>query len=319
MGDLPEYKHFRLEQAAEGVYAAISVPGTGSLGNAAIVDLGDATLVVDTFLTIQAAEQLRDAAERLTGRPASYVFNTHWHADHTFGNQVFAPAAQIISTSRTRDIMAAFAKERLPQQLAEPEALHRAIDEWEEQSKQVSDAKLRMEMEWEVASDREYMRALPNVVYTLPAITFEQQITLHGSRRSAQLITYGGGHTQSDAFVYLSEDKIAITGDLVLSGHHLVLRFGNPQEWLHILDQVEALQAEIIVPGHGPVCSPDAIGKARTYLKDMFALAEHLVRSGGSPDAVQVPEAYRSWYFTSDFKTNLEVLCAKLTESAAEQ
>src|ERR1700730_16505230 len=92
-------KHFLLNHVAEGVFAAISVPGTGSVGNAALIDLGDSTLVVDTFQTIQAAEDLQAAAIYLTGNSVSYVINTHWHSDHTYGNQVFAPKAQIISTS----------------------------------------------------------------------------------------------------------------------------------------------------------------------------------------------------------------------------
>jgi glyoxylase-like metal-dependent hydrolase (beta-lactamase superfamily II) len=79
-------KHFQLNHVAEGAFAAISVPGTGSLGDAAIIDLGDTTLVVDTFTTIQAAEDLQAAAEHLTGIPVSYVMNTHWHSDHTCGN-----------------------------------------------------------------------------------------------------------------------------------------------------------------------------------------------------------------------------------------
>ncbi|MFP3511042.1 hypothetical protein SB775_15545 [Peribacillus sp. SIMBA_075] len=58
MGTFKGSKHFRLNQVAEGIFAAISVPGTGSLGNATIIDLGNSTLVVDTFTTIQAAEDL---------------------------------------------------------------------------------------------------------------------------------------------------------------------------------------------------------------------------------------------------------------------
>jgi cyclase len=103
-------KHFLLNHVAEGVFAAISVPGSGSVGNAAIIDLGDSTLVVDTFTTIQAAEDLQAAAMYLTGNSVSYVINTHWHSDHTSGNQVFTPKAQIISTCTTREIMATFGK-----------------------------------------------------------------------------------------------------------------------------------------------------------------------------------------------------------------
>src|SRR5690242_20443520 len=94
---LPTSKYFRLEHVAEGVYAAITVPGTGAWGNAGIVDLGDATLVVDTFLTPAAARDLRSAAEALTGHRVAYVVNTHYHMDHIHGNQVFTDALVIVT------------------------------------------------------------------------------------------------------------------------------------------------------------------------------------------------------------------------------
>jgi glyoxylase-like metal-dependent hydrolase (beta-lactamase superfamily II) len=87
---LPTSKHFRLEQLLDGVYAAIGIPGSGSGSNAGIIDLGDRTLVFDTFLTPQAGDDLRAAAEHLTGRPVAAVINSHWHADHIHGNQAFA-------------------------------------------------------------------------------------------------------------------------------------------------------------------------------------------------------------------------------------
>lgn len=301
-------KHFRLTKVAEGVYAAIAVPGTGSLGNAAIIDLGDATLVVDTFMSIQAARDLQNAAEHLTGRPVSYVFNTHWHGDHTFGNQVFAPAAQFIATSRTREIMATLVKERVSQQLSKPEAIYQAIDELEEKMMQETDEKLKQEMEWEIASDRQYMEMLPELILTLPTLTFDQQMSIHGSKRTVELITFGGGHTQSDAFLYIPEERIAVMGDLVLSRHHPVMRYANPQEWLQILEQVEALGVDTIVPGHGEVGTLRQLQEVRGYIAEMLALVEEIVKNKGTINGIAVPQAYRSWYFTGDFKTNLEVL-----------
>lgn len=66
---LSVFRHFQLEQLAEGVYAAISINGTGSMSNAGIVDLGETTLIFDTFATPQAAQDLRKAAEELIGHP----------------------------------------------------------------------------------------------------------------------------------------------------------------------------------------------------------------------------------------------------------
>ncbi|WP_438498373.1 MBL fold metallo-hydrolase [Paenibacillus sp. IHBB 3054] len=307
-------EHFRLNYIADSVIAAIAVPGTGSLGNAAIIDLGDITLVVDTFSTIQAAEDLKAAAEYLTGNPVSYVINTHWHSDHTSGNQVFLPAANIISTSTTREIMNTFARDRLAQYRENTVQMYQAIKEFEEQIQQETDEKLKREMAWESASDREFMKMLPNLVHSLPTITFDQQMTIHGSNRSIQLITFGGGHTQSDAIVYIPEDKIVVIGDLVLSKHHPVLAYANPQEWLNILEQVELLDVETIVPGHGEVCSLQELHEVKGYITDITAIVAEAVQSKKSIDEIEVPELYRNWYFTTYFKTNLSKVYDMITK-----
>ncbi|MEJ9220611.1 MBL fold metallo-hydrolase [Paenibacillus glucanolyticus] len=305
-------KHFVLNDVAEGVFAVISVPGTGSLGNAAIIDLGDSTLVVDTFTTIEAAEDLQAAAEFLTGRTASYVINTHWHSDHTFGNQVFASTAQIISTSTTRMIMDSFARKRLEQQQANPEAIYQAIDELEVKIQQELDGKLKKEMEWDNATDREYIKMLPDLVYSLPTLTFDHQITIHGSRRSVEVLTYGGGHTQSDAFVYIPEDKIAVTGDLVLSKHHPYMTYANPQEWLNILEKLEQLGIETIIPGHGEVSSLKELHEVKGYITDILNIVTDANHNKESIDRISVPEAYQDWYFTGYFKTNLKAVEDKI-------
>ncbi|MBY9078746.1 MBL fold metallo-hydrolase [Paenibacillus sp. HN-1] len=306
--------HFRLNYIADSVIAAIAVPGTGSLGNAAIIDLGDTTLVVDTFSTIQAAEDLKAAAEYLTGNPVSYVINTHWHSDHTSGNQVFLPAAHIISTSTTREIMNTFARDRLAQYRENTEQLYQAIEKFEEQIQQETDEKLKREMAWENASDREFMKMLPNLVHSLSTITFDQQMTIHGSNRSVQLITFGGGHTQSDAIVYIPEDKIVVVGDLVLSKHHPVLTYANPQEWLNILEQIELLDIETIVPGHGEVCSLQELHDVKGYITDIMAIVTEAVQNEKSIDEIEVPELYRDWYFTTYFKTNLSKVYDMITK-----
>lgn len=309
-------KYFRLERVAPGVFAAISTPGSGSVANATIVDLGESTLVVDTFQSARAAGDLKAAAAYLTGNPVSLVLNTHWHSDHTSGNQAFAPGAQILSASATYEIMSTFGRNRLAQHLADLEATLRSFADTEDNIRQETDEKLRQEMQWDLADDRAYFNALPELVYTLPTVTFDGQLSLHGRERSVQLLTYGGGHTQSDVFVYLPEERLAIMGDLVVSKHHPVLLSGNPWEWLRILERVELLDIETIVPGHGEVCSKQELREVKTYLADIAALAEEAVRSGKSLDQIQVPEAYRSWYFTAYFKPNLKRVYDLLTSSS---
>ncbi len=100
--ELRSSKHFSIEQLADGVYAVLARDGGGAVSNAGLVDLGDSTLVIDTFVTPTAGEYLRADAQRLTGRIPRYVVNTHFHNDHIWGNQAFLPEADIISTADTR-------------------------------------------------------------------------------------------------------------------------------------------------------------------------------------------------------------------------
>src|SRR5512137_1203789 len=98
-------RHFHLERLADGVSAAINSEEGWAICNAGIIDLGDRTLVYDTFTSPQAASDLRDAAEYLTGRPARMVVNSHYHNDHIWGNQAFGPEVDIISTTKTRELI----------------------------------------------------------------------------------------------------------------------------------------------------------------------------------------------------------------------
>ncbi|MCI4365991.1 MAG: MBL fold metallo-hydrolase, partial [Thermoplasmata archaeon] len=79
-------RHFQTERLAPGVFAAIATPSGFGLCNAAIVDLGGATVVFDSMLTPMAGADLARAATRCTGRPPTWVVNSHWHGDHIWGN-----------------------------------------------------------------------------------------------------------------------------------------------------------------------------------------------------------------------------------------
>jgi cyclase len=78
----PTSEHFDLKPLADGIYAAIAIEGSAARSNAGIIDLGEQTLIFDTFDSVRAAEDLRAAAEHLTGREATCVIISHAHADH---------------------------------------------------------------------------------------------------------------------------------------------------------------------------------------------------------------------------------------------
>ncbi len=81
---------FQLVKVAEGVYAGIAKPGGLASGNAGFIVGDGGVLIVDTFFTPVAVEELISEIGKLTGQPIKYAVNTHYHLDHTGGNQVLA-------------------------------------------------------------------------------------------------------------------------------------------------------------------------------------------------------------------------------------
>ncbi|MGZ4112683.1 MAG: MBL fold metallo-hydrolase [Tumebacillaceae bacterium] len=297
---LPNSEYFTLQQLADGVYAAISKEGTGSWANAGIIDLGDQTLIFDTFATPKAAEDLRKAAELLTGRSTCIVINSHDHIDHVQGNQVFADCT-IISTPLTRERMASF----LPGYHNALRADDRSgLAKMAQQLETEQDALKRHEIETLLGEFTAISNAAESLRPTLPTITFEDQIRLTGTKRQVELITYGGGHSLSDSFLYLREEKIAFMGDLLHIGFHADFRRGNREEWLYILDQVQRLDIETAVPGHGTVGTADDLQNMRDYLIDVQQFAADWATNGGSVEQLNeaaMPEKYAAYKIPSVF------------------
>jgi len=292
---LPASKHFRLEKLTEGVYAALAIDGGGAMCNAGIVDLGDRTLVFDTFWTPEAGQDLRTAAEQLTGHAVAYIVNSHYNADHVNGNQVFAPETTIISTSRTRELLIErgngflnWARENLAEEVHKDEKKLAAE----------TNEDRRQQMALDLETTRALLHALPTLELRLPNFTFEQKLDLYGPVRSVELRCLGGGHTESDAFLYLSQDHILFAGDLAFTQMHPSIWHDQPETWINILTRMEELEADTVVSGHGPLGTRDDLTLLRQYLTWLSETTRAVIkREGLADDLVRepLPEAYTRW------------------------
>ncbi|HKW20475.1 MAG TPA: MBL fold metallo-hydrolase [Ktedonobacterales bacterium] len=314
---LPTSPYFHLEHLAEGVWAAIVERGTGAWGNAGIVALGERTLVFDTFLTPAAARDLRAAAESLTGQPVAYVVNSHYHMDHIHGNGVFDDAT-IITTEKTRERIVNRGDEILTQMRERPDDLANL------------DAEIASAATPELANDlrvrqgdyRALYAALPELTLRLPDITFERRLSLHGSARTAEVLSYGGGHTSSDAFLYLPAERIAFLGDLLGVRMHPSFGQANLEPWDEILERIEALDIQTVVPGHGPVGTLDDVATLREYLGDMEMLVDEAIVRGETAEqitALPPPAAYASWGARTIYTDNLRHLYDLLARAAEKE
>lgn len=315
-------EHYAVGRVAEGIYVARPVALGCAGANATIVDLGDRTVVVDSGLTNGAGHDLAAAARALTGRRASLVFNTHAHSDHLWGNQAFAgtgESAEFVATAGTRQLLLTSAA---------------AEQEWYRTNGPAEIARLTTALAGVLAPERRALleaerrfyqgalQALDDLELRLPTITFDRRFCLHGRTRTLDAVTYGGGHTRSDAVAWIPDQGVLVAGDLVTAGAHPYLGDGDTLEWLHILRTLQTQQPRIVVPGHGPVGGAEAISAAIDYIEQVLELAEGApVDEDGYETSetdlwagnVSPPEPYADWAFASYYGRSLRHEVSRLS------
>lgn len=304
LGQVFQSKHFTIQKLADGVYAAISKIGGYAICNAGIVDLGDATMIFDPFMTPEAAEDLKKVSELLTGHKIKYVVNSHFHNDHIGGNQVF-DKANIISTERTRELIAKFQPEEIADdKTAAPLQLEKI------KSKNTS-AMTHHELD-ENKMWMGYFEALvtsnDSLKTILPDITFKDQLILHESKRTVKLLSYGEGHTQSDLFLYLPDEQISFLGDLLFVQNQPWLGDGDPDKWKTYLDSIAHLNIKILVPGHGPVGNISNIDTMKLYFESVNNAAKAYHKKGILPEndlTLKSPPPFDNWFLSNFYKPNV--------------
>ncbi|MEU6315505.1 MBL fold metallo-hydrolase [Streptomyces sp. NPDC047014] len=229
---------------APGVYAYVQPDGGWCLNNAGFVSDGGRTLLVDTAATERRALALR-AAVTAAGVPLPRtVVNTHHHGDHTYGNGVFAPGAMILGHESARS-----------EQLA---------------------AGHQLELIWP-ATDFGAVEIVP------PDLTYTDRATLHLGDTEVRIIHPGVAHTTGDSVVWLPRQRVVFTGDLVFAGGTPFLAMGSLAGSLRALELLRSLEAETVVPGHGPLTDASAYEATERYLRYVDALAREARAAGLTP------------------------------------
>lgn len=265
---------FHLEQLADGVYAAIvdPTPPMYVFANALIVINREDVLVVDTHQSPSAARALLAEIRKLTDKPVGTVVNTHWHADHIYGNQVYRdafPGVDFIAHHTARkDILTrgvAYVEEQmqnLPGTIAKRE-------QWLESGVgpdgQPLTDDLRVRIQRSARLRREHLAELHTLEIVPSTITFGRSLTLYRGDREIQLLHFGRAHTRGDIVVYMPEEKILAVGDLLEDAFPY---FGHayPAGWLAALKAIAGLDAETLLPSHGPVLRNRELLDIETHL-----------------------------------------------------
>ena len=312
--DLPQSRHFELQEIAAGTYTAIAKDGGWAISNSGVFDLGHETLVFDTLLTPRAAKDLRLFAEYLFRRSPDIVINSHYHSDHMWGNQAFLPGAQFIATDLTRQLMLTEGAEELRYYTE-----HTAERLAQLQAQPGVTPSLQLQKGW-LSYYEALNEELPHLQVCLPTITFNNRLQIHGTAGEAHLISFTGAHTGSDTLLYLPQQGVVFMSDLLYVGCHPYLADGNPHQWLKVLQEVRQIDAAYFVPGHGPVGTREHLDQQIAYIEHCLATAHMMVQEGmGSDDYIELltmPDAYAQWQMPDFYFANLRFLCRRLVESS---
>lgn len=298
--------HFDVTTLADGVFAAVNRPGGSAVSNAGIIDLGDDVLVFDSFMSLHAASDLAQEVEKRLRKPVRYVVNSHYHKDHTWGNQVFAPQATIISSRLTRELLLG---SKVPDIEKQAKELAAEIAKLQAKASAERDDKAKRELMLTVGYYQALLDSYRELKITPPDLGIDKSLTIYGSKRKAELVVPGGGSTAGDLFLYLPEERILFSGDMVFSGMHPYLSESDPGRWRENLEGMQRLKVKRLVPGHGPVADSAGVAEMIEYLEGIQGLASRFHREKKTAeefDLSQIPERFRGWAYSEIYKTNLK-------------
>ena len=236
------------------------------------VVVGDrAALVVDTGMGRRNGERLLERVRELTDKPL-LVTLTHFHPEHGWGVAPFASEATIVYNRVQR--------EELEEKFAPFVELFSSF------GPEIA----------ELLRDVELVR--PHVLYGGDAAELDL-----GSV-TVRLSYHGPAHTRGDQLVLLPEERILFAGDLVENRFFPILpdEDAHGSRWIALLEQMERLGAETVVPGHGEVGGASLIGDVRAYLEHVRDRVNETAAGGASADDVkaQLEPEIRSRYDTWD-------------------
>ena len=286
----------RFQKVADGVFYA-TASGTMNVGaNSPIIVTADEALVIDSEITPAAARALIADLKAVTDKPVRYVVDSHYHYDHSHGNQVFVRDAQVIGHDNTRRRMLTNVLEQSTY-LTSVEPVPARVESLKQRIAQEADPQQKAALERQVASALAYLEQVKETKVTPPNLTFDQTMTLVRGGREIRLLYLGRGHTDTDVVVYLPKERIVCTGDLMES---VISYMGDsyPEEWIATLDRLKALDFDTVMPGHGVVFKGKAkIEAFQKYPRDVNTQVAALRKQGlSAEDAAQKVDvtAYRN-------------------------
>jgi len=227
-------------------YTAEGDPNTG------IVVGDDAVMVIDTQATPVMAQDVIRRIREVTDKPIRYVVLSHYHAVRVLGATGYRPE-HIIASRDTYELIVERGEQDMKSEIERFPRLFRAVE------------------------------SVPGL--TWPTLVFEKRMTLWLGKLQVEIMQVGRGHTKGDTVVWLPQERILFSGDLVEYDATPYTGDAYLTDWPATLDALAALQPQKLVPGRGAALQTPAAVKAgldgtRAFVTDMFAAVKRGAAAG---------------------------------------
>jgi len=245
--DLVEKKvSFDRLSAQAYAYTAEGDPNTG------IVIGDDAVMVIDTQATPVMAQDVIRRIREVTDKPIRYVVLSHYHAVRVLGASGYRPE-HVIASRDTLDLIVERGEQDMKSEIERFPRLFRAVE------------------------------SVPGL--TWPTLVFERRMTLWLGKLQVEIMQLGRGHTKGDTVVWLPQEKILFSGDLVEYGATPYTGDAYLGDWPATLDAVAALGPAKLVPGRGASLQTEAdvaagLAGTRAFVTEMFAAVKRGAAAG---------------------------------------
>ena len=241
-------KRISFDELAPGLYGytAEGDPNSG------VVVGDDSVLVVDAQATPAMAADVLARIRQVTDKPVRHVVLTHYHAVRVLGASGYQ-GAEIIASNATRDLIVERGEQDMASEIGRFPRLFRGKE------------------------------SIPGL--TWPHVTFQERMTLWLGRREVQIVHVGRSHTAGDTVVWLPQERVLFSGDVVEFGATPYCGDAHFADWPATLAAVEALGAEALVPGRGRALRnraecQEAIEGTRAFTSDLFATVKRAGNAG---------------------------------------
>jgi glyoxylase-like metal-dependent hydrolase (beta-lactamase superfamily II) len=208
--------------------------------------------VIDTQATPVMAQDVVRRIREVTDKPIRYVTLSHYHAVRVLGASGYRPE-HVIASRDTYDLIVERGEQDMKSEIERFPRLFRAVE------------------------------SVPGL--TWPTLVFERRLTLWLGRLQVEIMQLGRGHTKGDTVVWLPQEKILFSGDLVEYDATPYTGDAYLGDWPATLDAIAALQPQQLVPGRGatlrtPAAVAAGLDGTRAFVTEMFAAVKRGAAAG---------------------------------------